>query len=270
MTLLVSGCSFTYGDELDNIEEERWSTHLGNLTNMEVTNVAKPGNSNKAIWRSIKEQLLNANDITHLIVLWSALERVEVLNLDYHHQYDIESGLNVKNADNIFRSDNPFTQMSPARLDVYPYRLLKDQMKTYYNELYSHEGAILDTFFYMKDVYNTCAMLGIECYGGVFHQAVNYSIAKTFTKTRLKNYGDRLIRIHTKYKDMLDGFNPKQRIGMVEHSQLDAFSRAKPEYLSFNEFTESHKYDKMPGGHPGPEAHKRYAEYLFEEFFNNG
>ena len=52
----------------------------------------KPGNSNKAIWRSIKEQLLNANDITHLIVLWSALERVEVLNLDYHHQYDIESG----------------------------------------------------------------------------------------------------------------------------------------------------------------------------------
>jgi hypothetical protein len=270
MTLLVSGCSFTYGDELDNIEEERWSTHLGKLLNMEVINVAKPGNSNKAIWRSVKEQLLNQNDITHLLVLWSALERVEILNLDYHHQYDLQSGESIQELSNNFRSPNPFTQMSPARLDVYPFRLLKEQMQTYYNELYSHEGAILDSFFYMKDVYNTCAMLGIEPYGGVFHQAVNYSIAKTFTKTRLKNYGDRLIRIHGKYKDMLDGFDDKQKIGMVEHNQDDAFSRPRPQYLSFNEFTETHKYEKKPGGHPGPEAHKGYAEYLFEEIFNNG
>lgn len=270
MTLLVSGCSFTYGDELDNIEEERWSTHLGKLLNMEVINVAKPGNSNKAIWRSVKEQLLNENDITHVLVLWSAFERVEILHLDYHQQYDLVSGELMQGGANAFRSDNPFTQMSPARLDVYPYRLLQTQMRNYYNELYSHEGAILDSFFYMKDVYNTCAMLNIESYGGVFHQAVNYSIAKTFTATRLKNYGDRLGRIHKKYKDMRNGLNAKQRIGMVKHSETDAFAHPRPQYLSFNEFTESHKYEKKPGGHPGPEAHKRYAEYLFEEIFNNG
>lgn len=270
MTLLVSGCSFTYGDELDNIEAERWSTHLGVLLDMEVENVASPGNSNKAIWRSVKEKLINQNDITHLVVLWSAFERVEVLDLTYGLQYDLDSNDSVKSQDGAFRSANPFTQMSPARLDVHPYRLLKEEMHNYYNQIYSQEGAILDSLFYMKDVYNTCALLGIEAYGGVFHQNVNFTIAKTFTQTRLKNYGKRLTRIKTMHDDMRNGFDPKQKIGMTNVNTNDAFARQRAQYLSFNEFTETHKYEKRPGGHPGPEAHKRYAEYLFEEIFNNG
>ena len=97
MTLLVSGCSFTYGDELMDRQSQRWSTHLGELMQMDVINVAANGNSNKAIWRSVKEQLINDNNITHVLVLWSAIERVEILKLDYHIQYDMDDGESVKN-----------------------------------------------------------------------------------------------------------------------------------------------------------------------------
>jgi|TARA_R110000744_G_scaffold19304_15_gene51087 hypothetical protein len=269
MTLLVSGCSFTYGDELLDPQTERWSTHLGELLKMDVINVAANGNSNKAIWRSVKEQLLNDNNITHAIIIWSAIERIEVLKLDYHIQYNLDDGDSLKNTDIKFRTNNPFIQLSPSRIDVHPYRLISEETTNYYNEMFSVEGAILDTFFYMKDVYNTCNMLGIKSYGGIFHQAVNMNIAKTFTAQRLKNYGDRLGRVHDMYQDIRRGLEPKQKIGFTEPNPSDIFARERPQYLSFNEFTETHKYDRKEGGHPGPEAHKGYAEYLFEEIFNN-
>jgi len=269
MKLLVSGCSFTYGDELEDPARDRWSTHLGKLLDCEVVNTARPGNSNKAIWRATKEKLLQENDFTHCLVLWSAFERVEVLSLDYHLQYDLDDPEAVASGEGEFRTDNPFTQFSPARLDAHPFRLKKHEMITHYNEVYSNEGAILDTTFFMKDVYNTCVLAGITAYGGVFHQAVNFTIAKTFSQKRLMNYGDRLKRINRMYKDMRNGFNDKQKIGFTEPNPKDASAHERPQYLSFNEFTESYKYDKMPGDHPGPEAHKKYAEYLFEEIFNN-
>ena len=71
------------------------------------------------------------------------------------------------------------------------------------------------------------------------------------------------------YQDIRRGLEPKQKIGFTEPNPSDIFARERPQYLSFNEFTETHKYDRKEGGHPGPEAHKGYAEYLFEEIFNN-
>ena len=55
MAYLVSGCSFTFGDELEDPVTQRWSTHLSKLTGKRVDNVSFPGASNKYIWRSIKD-----------------------------------------------------------------------------------------------------------------------------------------------------------------------------------------------------------------------
>ena len=66
--------------------------------------------------------------------------------------------------------------------------------------------------------------------------------------------GLRLERIQELAEGMISGFNKTQLIGL-EGSNLK----------SFNEFTEEGNYKKMPEGHPGPEAHKQYAQYLYEE-----
>lgn len=259
MTWLVSGCSFTYGDELKTPEQERWSTHLGKLTNENVINVANSGNCNKAIWRSVKEVLLRNNDITKVIIIWSAFERIEVIDLNPHLQFDLEDGKTSRRDLAEYRYPTPYIQYSPSRLDAHPFRLKSEEMEVYYNKIYTNEQGILDSMFYMRDVYNTCSMLGITAYGGIFHQNINYTIAKAFSDSRLNHLGARITRIHALYKDYLKGFNDGQKIGFTGSA-----------FLTFNEFTEVHKYNKMPDGHPGPEAHKAYAEYLFKEVIDNG
>ena len=68
MKLYVNGCSFSYGDELQNPEEERYSTHLGKLLDIDVVNKAWPGSSNERIWRTTKEQLFKDRNITKCLI----------------------------------------------------------------------------------------------------------------------------------------------------------------------------------------------------------
>ena len=262
MAFLVSGCSFTYGDELENPVVERWSHHLSKLTGKRTDNVSFPGASNKFIWRSIKEKILRGNDYEHIIVLWSDIARFEALDMKVGIQYDTDANNHTKREKNELNPEetiklrwpNPWIQLSPARLDSHPYRLKKEEMTVFYDKIYSAEGGLLDTLFYMKDVYNTCDGLGIKSYGGAFHEGVRFGIKRMFSSNRQQMLGNRLERIQDTAEDIIAGFKPWQKIGF-EGSDIQ----------SFNEFTKNNNYKIMPEGHPGPEAHKAYAHYLYEE-----
>ena len=262
MAYLVSGCSFTYGDELEDPITQRWSHHLSNLTGERVDNVSFPGASNKYIWRSIKEKLLRGNDYERVIVLWSDIARFEALDMKVSIQYDTNANNHVKRKDGELnpeksldlRWDNPWIQLSPARLNSHPYRLKKEEMTVFYDKIYSAEGGLLDTLFYMKDVYNTCDGFGIQAYGGAFHEGVRFGIKRMFSTNRQQMLGPRLDRIKEIADEMLSGFKEHQLIGL-EGSNIQ----------SFNEFTKNKNYEIMPEGHPGPEAHEAYAHYLYKE-----
>ena len=51
MKLLFLGCSWTWGDELQNREKERYSSIIGQRLNADVVNLSTPGYSNHAIAR---------------------------------------------------------------------------------------------------------------------------------------------------------------------------------------------------------------------------
>ena len=197
-----------------------------------------------------------------VIVLWSDIARFEALDMRVNIQYATDRDGKAKTKEgeinpetNLdFRWNNPWIQLSPARLDVHPYRLKQDEMNVFYNKIYTGEAGLLDTLFYMKDVYNTCDALGIRSHGGAFHQGVRFNIKRMFNPNRHQMLGLRLERIQELAEGMISGFNKTQLIGL-EGSKLK----------SFNEFTEEGNYKKMPEGHPGPEAHKQYAQYLYEE-----
>jgi len=63
--IYVTGCSFTYGYELPNPEQERWSTVLGRKLNAEVLNEAIPGQSNT----NIVKQCLNTEHKPELAII---------------------------------------------------------------------------------------------------------------------------------------------------------------------------------------------------------
>ena len=62
MKLLFLGCSWTWGDELQNREKDRYSSIIGKRLNADVVNLAENGFSNHAIARIFLDQNLDQYD----------------------------------------------------------------------------------------------------------------------------------------------------------------------------------------------------------------
>ena len=258
MTLLVNGCSFSYGDELPNHEKERYSTHLGKLLNLDVINKAWPGSSNERIWRTTKEQLYSNKNITKCLILWSDFARVENIHLETsmvnHTSKQNQSNNKLYDKDNKFIMNDPFFQFSPSRLTSMPWRILKNEYEDYYSNIYNSETGICKTFNYIDDILETCKLLNIDYYQGWFHQGNEYTMKKCFNNFNENAKGNRLEPVKDYVYNRYNKLTGNQRIGFDSNSK------------SFNQFTEENNLDKMPGGHPGPKAHKEYAKYLYENF----
>ena len=78
--LFVNGCSFTYGDELKNKFEERWSYIISKRLNLEEINIAHDGASNDRILRSTIDWISYNTDKlkdTFFVIGWTGPERWE-------------------------------------------------------------------------------------------------------------------------------------------------------------------------------------------------
>ena len=73
MKLLTVGDSFTYGEELADINSA-WPFLLGAKLGYEVINLAKPGSGNTRMIRHCIEQV---NDYDAVIIAWSHFARME-------------------------------------------------------------------------------------------------------------------------------------------------------------------------------------------------
>ena len=89
MKLLAVGDSFTYGDELDDVQSA-WPYVLSKKLGYEVTNCGKPATGNTRIVRTVVEQIDNFN---MFIVAWSHWGRIEFADDD--GVYDIWPGCNT-------------------------------------------------------------------------------------------------------------------------------------------------------------------------------
>lgn len=86
MRLLTVGDSFTYGEELSDLNNA-WPFLLGKKLGYEVTNLAKPGSGNTRMVRHCVEHI---NDYDIAIVAWSHFARIEMA--DENGCYDVWPG----------------------------------------------------------------------------------------------------------------------------------------------------------------------------------
>lgn len=245
--LLVNGCSYTYGDELDDPINERWSTHLSSLLGSKIENIGSCGASNSKIFRTTMDALLsNGNDITGVIIIWSAFERCEFVNLSTHHLFWKEGN----------PEEDPWMQVSPSRLDSRQYKSVTKKvegLKAYYNDLYTSEGGIWQTVNYMYWIKNLCDHFNIDCMQGWFHEAMLARFRRVFSRINHQNMGGRLLKLEEEISGKLRVLPGYQLIGCPG-----------TDYQTFNMFTERGGYSRKPELHPGPEAHEGYAHYLFD------
>jgi lysophospholipase L1-like esterase len=105
MKLLTVGDSFTYGEELSNLNNS-WPYLLGNKLGYEITNLAKPGSGNTRMIRHAVEQV---NNYDMIIIAWSHFARTELA--DENGFYDLWPGCSVL----------PHKEFSPWRSNVINY-----------------------------------------------------------------------------------------------------------------------------------------------------
>lgn len=221
--LLVNGCSYTYGDELDSPETERWSTHLAKLRSTEVVNIAKPGSSNSKIFRDTVNYI-RVHQPRQVIIMWSAFERFEM----YH------------------MSKKDWLQVSPSRLkDGEKY--ITDNRRSweeFYALLVNRETMLLNTLNYMVTIELICSEFGIDLIQGWFHENCYREYESLVRNAKRKG--------HPVYKEIDSLFNSlpiTSKVGIIDT-------------LSFNEFTSKNNFDRMPEGHPGAAAHEAYGHYI--------
>jgi hypothetical protein len=86
--LVTNGCSFTFGDELENPKTQAWPALLANKLGLPIVNLAQPGTGNDCILRRTTEYLyenLATGSKPLVVIAWSQDWRREAWFLDDYY-----------------------------------------------------------------------------------------------------------------------------------------------------------------------------------------
>ena len=238
--ILFNGCSFTAGEGLQEYEMD-FSQIINEDPDFETINLAVPGTGNKWIHRETKRALWNPSydDVTDVFIIWTDFNRVEYV--DYSANWITAWKVN-------FERWGIWQQTSPARVSIAPWRYKKDSWNHFYGEIFKSETGILDTIFYALDIQEMCKAKGINYHDSFFSRPMLMSLSKfLMPKRQEKNSGLAMVNHE---------FNKLDR-------HLDVSWKEKENEILIGDMaTKYGTCDDM--GHPGPEAHKKYAQHVME------
>ena len=84
--LITHGCSFTYGEELQDPSVSSWPALVSAQLGIDLVNLARPAYSNDAILQDIVAQDINQSDYSDLIVIcWTSNLRMMFHDMDGHY-----------------------------------------------------------------------------------------------------------------------------------------------------------------------------------------
>ena len=246
MKLLTCGCSFVWGDELLGCYDsppshwEHTFTHqLAERLNVKPMNIAACGNGNEKIFRDTIEALAANDDITHVVVLWSAWQRNELAEGSHeldHKEYDMK-----------VQRGNCMTQFSADRINWIASKRW-GAMHQWYNVCQTYKTDLIHGLTFMLALQDLCDAKGIKLVQGVFHERNFENIKMVFKSNRPEWQA-----YTTKIANMLGRLKKYSRVGLDVGDDLYTLATKKIGDVKYN-------------GHPGEESHKYYAELLYHLF----
>lgn len=239
--LVTNGCSFVWGDELKGYQDNQhehlaFPSILAEHLEIPLTNLATCGACNQKIFRDTIDHLSGHDDVTHLVIIWSAWQRHETAE---SHPTGYEEEMKIQRWECM-------TQISPSRLE-YIHPDLSKVLDPYYDVVESTRDGIISTVSYMDAMKVLCEAKGIKLIQGIFHERmwVNYIDCFTPKNTRELNWG----AYNDWVKKKVDSFPDHHRLGMGKYTDLFKLARTK--------------YKIKPFGHPCEDTHEEYAGLLF-------
>ena len=256
--LLTAGCSFVWGDELkgfDNNPPTHWDltfTHLlAEKMNIEYSNRGFCGACNDKIFREVTDFLHshpNKDKVTHVVVIWSAWQRKEVVEY-MPPERDVKIG-----------RQNNVTQFSQLRTETIYDKHWRRAYTQMFDDAYDSKTDIMHTLSKMKSLEIICESKGITLLQGVFHKRNWSNIMSILTDKCPDDAAEKIqkkerrIESIPEYKEWLiksiDNLKDTSRIGMGKGTDL---------YTLGSSIKDIKEY-----GHPGEKTQILFANQLHE------
>ena len=262
--LYTNGCSFVYGDELQNPNDgnwqfdHRWSKILSAKMGVEEINQAQNGSSNNRIYRTTKDWVLsNKSKLkdTFVVLGWSQAIRTERFNDMAAMHEAINFGVDP---DSMCASENngmdatghcipgkghgPFLGVSPSRKFWHEYN------KYYLNESWFTEESALRVFG-MQELLNK---LNVKYY---FYFSMETMVLHYLQQSKNKKLYDFKKIYKLSQEEWITNEVKKQTGGILEwDSKVNTFKNSKGGWSGFN------------GSHPDEKSHELWADFLYKQY----
>ena len=261
--LYTNGCSFVYGDELSNpndnewLEKKRWSRIFSEKYNVKEINESENGSSNNRIYRTTKDWVLGNKDKledTFVVLGWSqsvraekyndVAERYESINFAIEPKYMSASDNNGMDASGYLfpnQSRGPFWGKSPSTT------FWKNYVKYYYDDKYFNEESALRVFA-MQELLEK---LNIKYY---FYFSMENNVVHYIQRKYKDLYNfDKIY--HQSQEDWIKDEVKRKTGGIIEwDNKINTYVNPKGGWSGFN------------GSHPDEKSHLLWAKFLYKEY----
>ena len=261
--LLTAGCSFVWGDELEGFDQDpptHWdktfTAILAKKLDIEYSNRGFCGACNDKIFRETIDFLHShphKDDITHLVVMWSAWQRKEVVEY-MPADRDVKIGRQID-----------VTQFSQLRTETIYDKNIRTAYTDLFDNAYDSKTDIMHTFSKMKALELICDAAGIQLIQGVFHSRNWSNIMSILTDQHPDDSSAKisekefLIDSIPEYKKWL-----KDSIGSLKDTSRIGLGRGKDLFTICKSIDDMREF-----GHPGEKSQVIFADLLHELFAKN-
>lgn len=258
--LMTAGCSFVWGDELhgfDNDPPTHWEltfTHLlGEKLGIEHKNLGVCGASNDKIFRQATDFLHeNPDKVTHMVIVWSALQRKELVEY-MPPERQVKIG-----------RQNDVTQFSSLRTECIFNNQKRARWQDWYDNAYDSKTDILHMLTMMKNMEVIARAAGIKLIQGSFHQR-NWSNILSVLTDRVPRDADFDVLPLENRIDSIPDYKRwvKNSLGTLDDHSRVGMGRGKDLYTLAIEGD-----DLKPYGHPGEKTQVVFTDFLYEKFID--
>ena len=256
--LLTAGCSFVWGDELEGFDQDpptHWgltfTSILSRKMGLEYENRGVCGACNEKIFREVTDFLhQNPNKITHMVVMWSAWQRSELVEY-MPADRDVKIGRQTDT-----------TQFSQLRTELIYSPEKRVAMKHWFNTAYDSKTDIMHTISKMKALELICDAAGIQLIQGVFHKR-NWTNVMSILTDQHPDDASKKIRETEFHIDSIPDYKKwlLDSIGSLKITSRVGMGRGKDLYSICREIDDMKEF-----GHPGEKTQEIFAEFLYETF----
>ena len=232
---LFNGCSFVWGDELQDPMKSRFSKLFADQTGMEEVNLSICGASNSRIYRTTIDWIQSNGMPDVMIIVWSGIDRFEYIDPVEKDRYD-----------------EYYLQCSPSRIDQEEFYRKKRALRSYMTEITSDYKSSVDTINYMCEVQHLCELTNTPLLQYQFASRHKYTVMTNIESKRINERDTAFIEY---YKSKLDYLKPYSTYGLLDDNDLLGLS------MEIGDVEISNRYY----GHPLEKSQIMFKDIMIKE-----